>query len=556
MKAQNSLLSPARRSKDCKAILAAVLAASLSLPASAWAQKSLEDHPLATSLKKKSSGFYADFFDKVVYTRATQFLRGHRIARALRGKPAAAADVNAYDEVPDSSFFENRNGRQALSAQDIAGGLLVTQGPSRNGKWTVTQGKIEGRSKGFFIRDAQGDEYLLKFDPAGHLGMATGAEVISSRLFHAVGYHVAQYSLEDFSRDILEVDPAATTYNEDGFKIQFTVEELDGFLAGLPKNADGTYRASASLIIKGVAKGPFSFTGRRKGDPEDWVAHMKRRVVRALPVFCAWLNHQDIRKGNSLDVVVEEGGRVFVKHHLIDFGSTLGSNAYRDKFGPVGHVYYIDWGEIFRETMTLGLYRPAWKKRWETRSERPYFTSVGYFDNEAFDPGTWKSNMPHHAFDDRTAGDAYWAAKIVASFTDDQIRAAVAEGHLPDPGAEDYLVKTIAERRDRIVDYWYSRVSPLERIDVEGGALTFTDLAVGGGARSYAYRVVRRGGGRKRVASGEISGPRLELPAPDDCPQGCSVFLAVSSGRGAKPVRVELDSGPQGFRVASIRHAP
>ena len=46
--------------------------------------------------------------------------------------------------------------------------------------------------------------------------------------------------------------------------------------------------------------------------------------------------------------------------------------------------------------------------------------------------------------------DAFWAARRVAAFTDDLIRAAVHTGEFSDPAAEKYLVDVLIQRRDKI----------------------------------------------------------------------------------------------------------
>ena len=53
--------------------------------------------------------------------------------------------------------------------------------------------------------------------------------------------------------------------------------------------------------------------------------HEDRRELRGYGVFAAWLNHVDAKAINSLDMLVTENGRSFVRHNLIDFGSALGS---------------------------------------------------------------------------------------------------------------------------------------------------------------------------------------------------------------------------------------
>jgi hypothetical protein len=64
----------------------------------------------------------------------------------------------------------------------------------------------------------------------------------------------------------------------------------------------------------------------RDDDPNDLIPHEHRRDLRGLRLISAWLNDNDIREGNTLDMYVEEDGRRFLKHYLIDAGSALGSD--------------------------------------------------------------------------------------------------------------------------------------------------------------------------------------------------------------------------------------
>ena len=54
---------------------------------------------------------------------------------------------------------------------------------------------------------------------------------------------------------------------------------------------------------------------------------------------------------------------------------------------------------------------------------------------EEFDPDEWKSAWDNPAFFAMTEADAYWGAKIVSSFTEQHLRAAVQEGSFPSPGS-------------------------------------------------------------------------------------------------------------------------
>jgi hypothetical protein len=73
--------------------------------------------------------------------------------------------------------------------------------------------------------------------------------------------------------------------------------------------------------------------------------------------------------------------------------------------------------------------------------------------------------------------DAYWAAKIVMSFSDDDIRTIVRTGQLSNAEAEEYLIQTLIIRRDKIGRHWLNRVSSFDNFAVVEGALQFEHLA-------------------------------------------------------------------------------
>ena len=67
--------------------------------------------------------------------------------------------------------------------------------------------------------------------------------------------------------------------------------------------------------------------------------------------------------------------------------------------------------------------------------------------------------------------DAFWAAKQVAAFTDDEIRAIVATGELSDPRASDWIAECLIKRRDKIAAAWFPKVLPLNNFHVADGKL-------------------------------------------------------------------------------------
>ena len=104
-----------------------------------------------------------------------------------------------------------------------------------------------------------------------------------------------------------------------------TLDDVQHWLKHQPRQADGTIRVLASRWVPGKVVGSFRFTGTRPDDPNDIYPHERRRELRGLRVFAAWLNHDDARSINSIDSYVEDDGRRYIRHYLQDFGSTLGS---------------------------------------------------------------------------------------------------------------------------------------------------------------------------------------------------------------------------------------
>src|SRR6185312_5426845 len=81
--------------------------------------------------------------------------------------------------------------------------------------------------------------------------------------------------------------------------------------------------------------------------------------------------------------------------------------------------------------------------------------------------------------------DAFWAARRVAAFTDDMIRAAVHTGQYSDPAAEKYLGDVLIKRRDKVIRTYLTAVNPIvsPRLDANG-RLTFENAAFDAGVAS------------------------------------------------------------------------
>jgi hypothetical protein len=402
-----------------------------------------------------------------------------------------------------------------MSVEEIARGPDTSEGPDPAGPWTIVRAKAEGVTPGFTIRDSRGDRYLIKFDPVGFSELVTGAEVVSTKLFHAAGYFVPENYIVYFHPDMLELGEKVKFTDHKGRKRFMNEADLADILSRIEILPDGRIRALASRYLSGRPLGPFKYHGMRKDDPNDFISHQHRRELRGLRVIAAWLNHVDTKSGNSLDMYVGEEGAGHVRHYLIDFGTTLGSAAHGPALPTTGHENQFDPHEMLLNLLSLGLYvRP-----YETLEPSAH-SAVGIWESARFDPGGYKFSVPNPAFDNCTDLDGYWGAKIVTSFTDEQLAAVVGEARYSDPDAGAYILRVLRERRDKTGRYWFGRMNPLDGFSIDGAAggdlrLCFHDLAVEMGLEECdgtRYRYELRAGGERVDGADELIDTCIPLP--------------------------------------------
>jgi hypothetical protein len=408
------------------------------------------------------------------------------------GDPTAnvrAQNVNTVDAVPDSSWFTNRIGHRPMTADEIAKGPTTTSGPAA-GRWTVTASKTDGVTPGFTIKDANGQRWFLKFDPAGHRALATGPEVAVSKLFWALGYNVTENHIAYFRREQIVVGEGATFEPVSGTRRPMQAVDIDQLLEQVGREPNGSYRVIASKGVDGTPLGGFRFYDTRPDDPNDIVPHEHRRELRGLGVFAAWVNMVDSKAGNMLDVLVRENNRAYVRHYVQDVGATLGSGA----LGPAeyweGHELLVEPGVALKQMLAFGFYIPRWHTvdTYESKS----FGRLPR-DNTHFNADAWKPRFPNQAFLRARADDKFWAAQKLIAVTDDMLRAAVRTGDLGDEKAEEFLVKALAERRDAIGRRYLTAINPVADPALDAaGVLTFRNAAVDAGfAKAPAgYRAV------------------------------------------------------------------
>jgi hypothetical protein len=457
-----------------------------------------------------------------------------------------AANVNAMDEVPNSTWFTNRNHIRSVSPEAIRKGPKNGLRPET--PWTITDMKRGGITPGFQIKDKNGERWVIKLDAPGYPQAGSGAAVVSSRLIWAAGYYFSHDEAVTFKRSDLTLDEELVL-GKDGAK-PVSESYLDHLLALGARDPDGTQYAAASLFLEGSPLGPFEFRGRREDDPNDWYQHKNRRELRGLWVFYSWINNWDVKDHQSLDMFHAPDGDSagHVIHNLLDASGSLGAAGKGAKDLPAGYEKRIDFGWIMKRIVTLGFVEEPWRKV----NQETGIPSVGNFASERFEPDDWKPLQDLAPFREKEMGDLYWGAKLVASFSDAQIRAAIDAAGYGDPRAPEFLFRALRERRDAIAREWFARVAPLDFFIVQNGNLMFRDLAVDIGiasAREYEARVTPEGSGTAKVLRLRETG--LPLSALGDAP-GVTIELRVA-GLDARPVRLELRRGSP-WSLVRVRH--
>ncbi len=433
------------------------------------------------------------------------------------GDAGPALNVSTVGEVPNSSWFTNRVGLGKMSVQDIVRGPDTVDGPAP-GMWVVVGRPEGGITPKFTIRDSRGDRYIFKLDPIHLPELPSSVEVISTKIFHALGYNVPEDFIVYVDRHNLRVDPKAEWRDERGRMRAVTEQDLDRWLGKMARvRPDGTVRVLASRYIKGKPVGEYRYYETRSDDPNDIFPHEKRRELRALRVFAAWLNHDDSRSLNTFDTFVREDGRQFVRHYLLDFGSNMGSGSTNVQEPRAGYEYYAEGDKLLKGVFSFGL----WTRDW-MHVKYPSYPAIGNYEGDFFEPWKWKPEYPNPAFDRMDEADAFWAANLLTYFTDDVIRAIVATGQISDPDAAAYLAKTLIERRDKCIRYWIRQTNPLDRFAVssDGSEVTFDNAAVRTGAApgGATYRVRwfaldnLKNQERAMGQEVELSEPKLQIP--------------------------------------------
>ena len=199
-----------------------------------------------------------------------------------------ALDLNTLDEVPNSSWFTNRIGVRTMPIRELVrGGNKFDPAEAREwDRWVVTSGKGPGGRQPGFRAERPGDPgqmYQLEVDPPDYPRLATGAEMIGSLIYHALGFSVEDvYVLKVDPRNITISDKA--TIRDASGRRRFTRQDLANILRVGAKDAEGRVYLSATRF-DGEDVGHFEYSAREPTIPT--IASRTSIAASCAPTGCS-----------------------------------------------------------------------------------------------------------------------------------------------------------------------------------------------------------------------------------------------------------------------------
>jgi hypothetical protein len=485
-----------------------------------------------------------------------------------------AKNVNALDEVPDSSWFTNRIGVRPFTVDDLRQGscpkLNLDPAKDADGSWVIDQGKPNGANPGFRVKVEGVGRFMLKADPDDQPERATGATAIASRLYYAAGWWAPCDSVVYVEPRLLTLKPGLKVTDNTGTTKPFDQEALEALLLRASKRGERT-RFGASKWLPGRPLGPFTYAGTRDDDPNDVIPHEDRRDLRGARVMAAWLNHFDSREQNSMrtwmavNEKAPESSPGHVRHWYLDLGDCFGSEWAWDGISRrLGHAYYLDLPYLFADFFTLGII----ERPWDVATRSPDGAIFGYFRSEDFEPHAWRGGYPNPTFDRMTELDGAWATRIIARFTREHLEAVVRVGDYSNKFHSEVLTKALIRRRDKIRERYFKDLSPVADVRVTGSKVCATDLARQAGTwpdADFKYEATLHTGKMldqsakltaEKGASGAVCVELPKVAASDSLPEsdpGRYAVLDVTNGVAEGPLRVHFyDLGSKGFKLVGL----
>ena len=234
-----------------------------------------------------------------------------------------AMNVNTLDEVPNSAWFVNRIGRDAMSIDDVVRRPDRFESISLDG-WKVSGGKATGVQPGFRMTDRKGTR-IRSNSPARQSGTGDGGGISARRSItrsDTTRWTSTRRTRPEPARHLRQGNVSRPARG--WAKAAVHAQRRGQVLRRAAREPTQVSRAGQPLRRR-QAVGQLSLLRHAARRSQRHRAARAPPELRAARVFGAWLNHDDSRGVNSLDMLVGEPNRRHIKHYMFDFGSIMGS---------------------------------------------------------------------------------------------------------------------------------------------------------------------------------------------------------------------------------------
>jgi hypothetical protein len=228
-----------------------------------------------------------------------------------------------------------------------------------------------------------------------------------------------------------------------------------------------------------------------------------------------------------------------------------------------GWEHFYQGGAVAKRLASFGSALSPW-----TTIKYTEAPSIGTFEGDRFDPRRWKTHTPNAASIEMRDDDAFWAARRVAAFSTDMIRAIVHTGEFSDPAAERAIGDIMIKRREKILRTYLPAVNPIVTPRLENNRLSFENAAVAADV-ARAPEVYRaswfhfdNATGESRLLS-ETTSVTTTVEAPVDLPTAADSFILVELSADSweyeawrRPIRTYFRLDADGWKLVGLERMP
>lgn len=431
-------------------------------------------------------------------------------------RPPVAEDVNRLDEVVESSWHRGPETSYTLEGYE-------RDGPPEPPLLVLDDQPVSGPVAGnVAVRDARGLDYDLHFDPPSYPESRTAAWPIASRLVHALGYHVAEAHVV---------------------------------------TAPSGRRAVALRRPSGRDLGPTPLLWTRDDDPNDRIAHVDRRSLRASSCWMKWLDVTRVSEATLRDVFIGPPHAGFVEHRVVDLSGALGAARLDENLERATAPFDDDTGSGWL-LLSFGFAPIDPPLVLPTTGRGPIAFTPQVHDLKA------EVSPPFAPHDHLRPDDLYWMARQMAQISAAVIDEAVRAARFSRAETADQIRARLRKRRLAVLDRAYREVTPVRpesfriaRGDRSGSIeLQLVDdqavVKLAEPTRSYHVGVYDGDRGELRGEGAVVSdeprfGVSIRLRSP--LPRVVVVRIGRVEGDGlARPMEIHLDV--DGGRVRGLLH--